>query len=354
MQGAGRGIGVIRPVVVGVIANPASGRDVRRLTTGASVFDNGEKGAMVARLLAGLGVTGVTEALVMPAGDGVSESLRRHLRGRPGPLPEVETLSMPLGGDAGDTHRAVAAMVERGVGAIVVLGGDGTHRAVAAGCGDVPLCTLSTGTNNAFPQMREATVAGVATGLVAAGRLDPEQVLRREKRLDVRLGSGSANRTEIALVDVSRTRDRWVGARALWRPESLSAVVVTFADPSAVGLSALAGHLDPVPRASPDGLYVRMAAPEDALFAVTVALAPGLVTRVGVDEVRRLRPSDEVSLDPGPGCLALDGEREVELRGGQTSTVTLGQGPLVIDVDAAMAAAARDHVLTASKQGAAR
>jgi predicted polyphosphate/ATP-dependent NAD kinase len=30
---------------VGVVANPASGRDVRPLVTGASVFDNAEKGA---------------------------------------------------------------------------------------------------------------------------------------------------------------------------------------------------------------------------------------------------------------------------------------------------------------------
>lgn len=357
---------MIRPVTVGVVANPASGRDVRRLTTGASVFDNAEKGAMVARLLSGLGATGVSRALVMPAGDGVSESLRRHLRGRLGPLPAVETLPIPLDGDARDTRRAVAIMADREVDAIVVLGGDGTHRAVAACCGDIPLCTLSTGTNNAFPRVREATIAGIATGLVAEGRLDPPQVLRREKRLDVRLGppaavpaQAGATRdpgppAEIALVDAARTRERWLGARALWRPENLCAVAVTFADPTAVGLSALAAQLDLVPRTSTDGLYLRLAPPHDALATVTVALAPGLVTRVGVDEVRRLRPGDEVPLDPGPGCLALDGEREVELRPGQTATVTLERGPLVIDVEAAMAAAARDHILTAMKEGAAR
>ena len=46
-------------VSVGVVANPASGRDVRRLVTGASVFDNAEKGAMIHRLMAGLGAAGV-------------------------------------------------------------------------------------------------------------------------------------------------------------------------------------------------------------------------------------------------------------------------------------------------------
>jgi hypothetical protein len=82
-------------VSVGVVANPASGRDVRRLVTGASVFDNAEKGAMVHRLMAGLGAAGVDRVLMMPAGSGVSQSLQRHLGGRTGHLaaqrlPELE------------------------------------------------------------------------------------------------------------------------------------------------------------------------------------------------------------------------------------------------------------------------
>lgn len=50
-----------------------------------------------------------------------------------------------------DTRLATRHMVQRGVAMIAVLGGDGTHKAVAAEAGDVPLLTLSTGTNNAFP-----------------------------------------------------------------------------------------------------------------------------------------------------------------------------------------------------------
>ena len=77
---------------------------------------------------------------------------------------------MPLTSTAEDSARAVALMCQAGVDAILVLGGDGTHRVVAKSCGDVPICALSTGTNNVFPEMREATVAGMATGLVATGR----------------------------------------------------------------------------------------------------------------------------------------------------------------------------------------
>ncbi len=46
----------------------------------------------------------------------------------------------------------------------MLLGGDGTMRAAVPGLGRTPMLALSTGTNNAFPIMLEATVAGVAVG----------------------------------------------------------------------------------------------------------------------------------------------------------------------------------------------
>src|SRR3954453_11119845 len=89
---------------------------------------------------------------------------------------------MPLRGDAYDTVEAVRRMRERDVAVLLVLGGDGTHRVVSGACADVPLCALPTGTNNAFPDMREATVAGLAAGLVATGQVT-DGVLRRGKGL---------------------------------------------------------------------------------------------------------------------------------------------------------------------------
>jgi predicted polyphosphate/ATP-dependent NAD kinase len=166
---------------VGVIANPASGRDIRRLVAGASVFGNADKAGMVFRLLAGLGAAGVERVLMLPAADGLSTTLHRQLHTRhtvrafesAAPFPALEDLDVALDGTARDSEVAVERMLGAGVRAIVVLGGDGTHRVVAKACGDVPLCALSTGTNNAFPEMRETTVAGIATGLVATGRAGP-------------------------------------------------------------------------------------------------------------------------------------------------------------------------------------
>src|SRR3954469_4684763 len=123
-------------VTVGVIANPASGRDIRRLVAGASVFGNADKAGMVFRLLTGLGATGVEHVLMMPAADGLTTTLERHLRhhatgyGRDGstPLPALEQLEMTLTASARDSTVAVERMLAAGVEAIVVLGGDGTCR----------------------------------------------------------------------------------------------------------------------------------------------------------------------------------------------------------------------------------
>jgi ATP-NAD kinase. len=49
----------------------------------------------------------------------------------------------------------------------------------------VPIVPLSTGTNNVFPELREATVAGLAAGLVATGRVAADEVCRRNKVLVV-------------------------------------------------------------------------------------------------------------------------------------------------------------------------
>jgi hypothetical protein len=50
---------LVADATVGVIANPMSGRDIRRLVASASVFPNAEKASMVVRLTAAAGALGV-------------------------------------------------------------------------------------------------------------------------------------------------------------------------------------------------------------------------------------------------------------------------------------------------------
>jgi hypothetical protein len=65
-------------------------------------------------------------------------------------------------------------------------------------------------------------------------------------------------------------------------------------------------------------------------------LAPGLIVPVAVDGFRVVERGESVALGPGEGCLALDGEREIERRRGAAVSVRLADGPLTIDVDAVM------------------
>jgi hypothetical protein len=76
---------------VGIVANPASGRDIRRLVAGPRCSATPTR-RVVFRLLAGLGAAGVERVLMLPAGDGLSPTLRRQLDRRTGdaPFPALE------------------------------------------------------------------------------------------------------------------------------------------------------------------------------------------------------------------------------------------------------------------------
>jgi predicted polyphosphate/ATP-dependent NAD kinase len=328
---------------VGLIANPASGHDMRRLISSASVFTTTEKLHVVRRLFSGLGAVGVARVLVMPDSAGLSLGITRAVeQHRPqltGRWPDIEVLEFELQNSAVDSALAAREMVARGVGAIVVLGGDGTARAVASACGDTPMLALSTGTNNAFGITVDGTVAGLAAGLVATGVCAVAEACYRAKKLIVRLGE----RTEIALVDMAIIDQDRVGARAVWDPDLVRELAVTFAEPHAIGLSAIAGAVSPCGRQEPSGRLLRMGEGRTVL----AALAPGLVRSVPVAEHAALLPGQPVALSTSHGVIALDGEREMVFHAdGPRPTVELSpDGPFVIEVVATMALAAQRSLL---------
>lgn len=234
--------------IVGIIANPASGRDLRRLTAHAGLHSSTDKASVVQRLLAAFGahrhppcVAAAGHDLASPppcSGPARPAGARRPLA-VPG-IPRHAAAPERRG-----CRLAARRMVERGVALIAVLGGDGTHKAVAAEVGDVPLLALSTGTNNAFGAAGEAAGAGLAGGLCASNRVPPEIGLRRNKLL---VRGPRRGLCEWALVDVAVSPQPFIGARAISRAENLAEVFVSFAEPHAIGLSALCGLWSPVSR----------------------------------------------------------------------------------------------------------
>ena len=331
--------------IVGIVANPLSGRDIRRLVTQASVFPTAEKANMIQRMLTAFGAVGVQRVMLSTDLGGISAAVLRAIGRRPaqagsgpdGRWPEVEFLDgQPIRQTAQDTVDAVRRMVAADARVIVCLGGDGTARVTASAVGDVPMLALSTGTNNVFPAVREATIAGLAAGLVATGQVHPEAATTRAKQLEVRAG----DRTETALVDVAVSTERHVGARAVWDPATVTQLFCAFAQPDAIGLSSILGQLSPVTRDEPHGVTARIA--PDAARQVLAPIAPGLVVPVGVREVARMEPGAVYRVEAGAGVIAVDGERELTFSPGQDVTVRLRtDGPRCVDVPAVLAASAR-------------
>lgn len=338
---------VVAGSAVGVIANPMSGRDIRRLVAQASVFPNTEKASMVLRIVRAAGALGVERVLLSTDAFGIAAGVRREIdRSSHVRWPKVEflTLDRPTG-TAADTAGFARMIADRCSAALVLLGGDGTARAAAPALGDTPLLALSTGTNNAFPQMMEATVAGMAVALIATGATPAPTA--RAKQLHVQVSRpGGAARHEIALVDVCVNTVGEVGARALWQAGSLRQLYCTFAEPHSIGLSSIAGRLLPTGRTDAHGVVVRCTDPATADRLVLAPLAPGLLEHVGVGAAHRMSPGVAYPVDPVAGTVAVDGEREIEFTAADSVTVTLEHdGPLVIDVAEALAAAP-DSVLS--------
>ena len=131
-------------------------------------------------------------------------------------------------------------MVESGVGCIVSLGGDGTNRCIAEHAASVPMVPVSTGTNNVIPVMVEGTVAGLAAGIIASKRVDQDSVTKRCTALEIYV---DGELKDIALVDVAISKERFVGARAIWDLSTLNELFLARSTPSWIGLSSIGSLL---------------------------------------------------------------------------------------------------------------
>ena len=118
---------------IGIIANPASGKDIRRLVSYATTIDNREKVNIVKRITLAAQSMGIDRILFMPDTFQIGRTVMSDLA-RDGLLEaELCVLDMPITASYEDTIRAAELMEAMGAGCCVVLGGDGTSRAAAKG-----------------------------------------------------------------------------------------------------------------------------------------------------------------------------------------------------------------------------
>ncbi len=329
---------------VGIIANPAAAHDIRRLSGHGSIVDNQEKTRILRRVLFGLQAAGVTEALAMPDPYGLATAAASVA----GVQVAVRLVEMVRSHDETDSTCAAQIMTSDGCACSVTLGGDGTNRAVAKGCGATPLLAISTGTNNVIPEPVEGTIAGLAAGLFARGLIPESVAARVTKRLEVTRAGAII---ETALVDIAASSAPFLGARAVMDIATLTQLWLTQAVPGSIGLAAIGAHLDPLSPHDDGALLLDLAGAEadgePGCARVLAPIGPGHIERVAVRSWRRLAMGEAIVINSLPCVLALDGERSLRLDAGEAPAKVRAtwDGPRLLDARAILDYAARQGML---------
>ncbi len=327
---------------VGIVANPAASKDIRRLVARGRVIPDWEKVNIIRRALLGLQAAGVERVVAMPD----SSHLCERAANEAGLELRLSLLEMPALYTEGDTVKAGALMTAMGVKCIVTLGGDGTNRALARSVSTIPVIPISTGTNNVFPTMTEGTLAGLVAGLIARNRIAFEWVSLPSKTLAVYV---DGEYRDMALVDVAFSRERFTATRAIWDVATLYEVFLTRAEPASIGLSSVGARLQPLSLGEAGGLHYVVAgagdknvdsAPaviEPAAMQVLAPIAPGVVATVPIARWNLISEGQRVPLSQRYSCVALDGERAFTVTPEQRVEVSVQRnGPPVVQIERAL------------------
>ena len=321
--------------LIGIIANPASGKDIRRLVAYSSVFDNQEKIRIVRRVLLGLKAAGTHHVAYMPDSQRLVE---RAVEGLQVEL-TAERLQFDPKADQRDSIKAAQLLSRQGAACIVTLGGDGTNRVVAKGADQVPILPLSTGTNNVFPYMIEGTVAGLAAGLIGTGKVSSQEGTFHSTCLEVVIENKVV---DIAVVDAVVSTDVFIGSRAIWEMDKIRQIFLNRCNPANIGFSSIGGMLSSIAPDEPLGMALKLGKNGQP---VTAPIAPGIIEDVFIENMQLMAPGKEMDIIVTPCVVALDGEREVEIKKGQKAAIRLSQnGPLVVDICGTMAVAMKKKI----------
>lgn len=316
--------------IIGIACNPQSGKDIRRLLTAATTIDDMEKLNILERILLSAAAVGEQKVYVMPDRLGYGRLLlqKRESPGYPGDLSQLEVYEMDRTETQSDTTFFAAEMERLGAEALIVMGGDGTSRAAAKGTRSVPMISMSTGTNNVYPELMEGTVAGIAAAVLAGHMVPTEQCAAPAKCIEI---WKNGELVDIALIDLVFCRNPFVGSRAIWNYEEIDQVVVTQCSMASIGFSSLVGSALHVERKDDCGAMAEFTdGPRNTLAPV----GAGTVQGVCVQNARILPLGEPVTRTMTyQGTLALDGEREVFFQPGDVITCAVTRkGPMRVDV----------------------
>lgn len=316
--------------LIAIAANPASGRDIRRFVSSATVFNNREKQNIVERIILAAVNMGEHRVVIMPESYHFATRINEHL---------VEDFKVIEGGVVSeanmnynntpkDTMEFASYAETINADVLIVLGGDGTSRMAAKGISNIPLIPISTGTNNVFPEVIEGTVAGITAAAIASGKVDLESCCERCKVVDIYI---NGEWKDLALVDVVFSDYVYTGAKAIWQREDISRVVVTQCSPASIGFSAILGAKYTITAEDDCGGVAECGLGK---ANTKVSLAAGTVTPIEIVSHNKIcLDKKEVFVMQKNGMLALDGEREITYQAGDEIGICIRKaGPKKVNV----------------------
>ena len=315
-----------------------SGRDCRRLLARADSVSHDSKRNQISRIVIGAVAAGCQRILVpwdpRRLVIGAVENMNIPV--------EIEQFRTELHHSAQDTVQNVQKMRELGCDVIVILGGDGTSRIVTKAWPDAVIVPLSTGTNNVFPLLIEPTIAGMAAGLVAAAKISKEEAAQRAKVINVAI---EGEIVDLALIDALFLQGDRIGNLGPFEPEYMKTMLLARAEPDAVGMSPLGGLLCPASAADDFGVRVDFCQHSEGGQLLRAPVSPGLFRTAHIRDVGKIPLDTTINIE-GPGILAFDGDREINLADGQQAQLTISRtGPWVIDPRRALTLAAERKLL---------
>ncbi|MGD9567422.1 MAG: ATP-NAD kinase family protein [Sedimentibacter sp.] len=327
---------------IGIIANPNSGKDIRRLISHASVIDNGEKANMVERIILGAQALGVQKVYMLSDFNRIGFKVKDKLTTRKVLKCNIELVELPYYNSFKDTMNITEFMENNNVGCIVTLGGDGTNRALAKVIKNTPIITISTGTNNVYPVMIEGTIAGMAAAAVASQKFNKNDYAIKDKRIEIYKNS---ELIDIALVDAVISDETYIASKAIWDMENIYKIFVTRSHPASIGFSSIVGCKKIIVPQDDFGACLNV---NKSKNYVTAAVSAGVMEQVFIDDLQILEISKEYEFTAQErGTIALDGEKEVEFSPNDTFTFKITRnGPYHVDVLKALEIAQLDGFLS--------
>ncbi len=325
---------------VGILVNPVSGTDIRRLSSYANFVDNNQKAYILLKAVKVLEGLGVNKIILAPDFYGIIDKTLDAL----GKIAvDVDLIDMePVGGPE-DTLVSVDYMVRRNADCIIILGGDGTVRVASKVSKQTPLIPVSTGTNNVVPYFIDGSVAGFAAGVVALNRESSMYYSVRIKKLDVVINGESRDH---ALVDVALTDYMFRGSKAVIDVERVGEAIVSIAKPTSIGLASIGAMIKPISMESDEAIYFSLG--EDSFGLKLRALTgPGVLKNITVNGVKIYKVGDIVVFNRTKKTytVALDGEREIEVDPSDEIKVYINpEGPVIVDIESLIKAIAEGFI----------